>query len=391
MHDSVCRRRAASRCGGLAIWLLLPLSLSAQWTLAVKNRPAGRTNTVVYLAYAAPSDKAKDFQADISFRPAGTNRTYLRKQTRLRTSGPRTFSVAVQLPEGEYEVDVDLFDPDGPSRINLALPEPYRINSSRAVRISDIILSYESDPLAAFSQPIADPRYLPEKRTAYYYLEFAAPDYSVLTIRSVLYKAKATERQVRETTSAYESLRQSNRIAALSGSTPFMLRDTLPLQALDEGEYMVHMLLYHDVQLLAEEKVRFTVGGNIRDRVFADLETSIRMMEYILPEDRLNYLLELEDPYVVRTEFLNAWKQLYPQETDRMMEAYYRKVFEAGQRFAEDLPGWQTDRGRIFIQYGEPREREVLIGGSSYLRWTYARWSLSFLFERQGSRQVLVR
>jgi GWxTD domain-containing protein len=42
-------------------------------------------------------------------------------------------------------------------------------------------------------------------------------------------------------------------------------------------------------------------------------------------------------------------------------DKYYKAIDEANRRFREggaaEVPGWRTDRGRIFIRYGEPDEK----------------------------------
>jgi len=35
-------------------------------------------------------------------------------------------------------------------------------------------------------------------------------------------------------------------------------------------------------------------------------------------------------------------------------EEHYRRIQYANERFAAGRPGWRTDRGRIYIKYGEP-------------------------------------
>src|SRR5712691_599474 len=37
-------------------------------------------------------------------------------------------------------------------------------------------------------------------------------------------------------------------------------------------------------------------------------------------------------------------------------EEHYRRIAYANERFASGLPGWKTDRGRIYIMFGKPDE-----------------------------------
>ena len=44
--------------------------------------------------------------------------------------------------------------------------------------------------------------------------------------------------------------------------------------------------------------------------------------------------------------------------TNEFKEEHYRRIAYANDRFASSLPGWKTDRGRIYIKFGPPDENE---------------------------------
>jgi GWxTD domain-containing protein len=58
-------------------------------------------------------------------------------------------------------------------------------------------------------------------------------------------------------------------------------------------------------------------------------------------------------------------------------EEHYRRIAYANDRFASKLPGWKTDRGRIYVTFGPPDEIESHPGGAPgsgpYEIWRY-RW-----------------
>lgn len=49
-------------------------------------------------------------------------------------------------------------------------------------------------------------------------------------------------------------------------------------------------------------------------------------------------------------------------------EEHYRRIAYANEHYASGIPGWKTDRGRIYIQYGPPDENESHPSGGSYER-----------------------
>jgi GWxTD domain-containing protein len=49
-------------------------------------------------------------------------------------------------------------------------------------------------------------------------------------------------------------------------------------------------------------------------------------------------------------------------------EEHYRRIAYANEHFASGIPGWRTDRGRIYIQYGPPDENDSHPSGGTYER-----------------------
>jgi GWxTD domain-containing protein len=49
-------------------------------------------------------------------------------------------------------------------------------------------------------------------------------------------------------------------------------------------------------------------------------------------------------------------------------EEHYRRIAYANEHFASGIPGWKTDRGRIYITFGPPDERDEHPSGGTYQR-----------------------
>ena len=65
------------------------------------------------------------------------------------------------------------------------------------------------------------------------------------------------------------------------------------------------------------------------------------------------------------------WRRRDPDpDTDEneYKEEYYERIAYANEHFASGIPGWKTDRGRIYIMYGKPDERETHPMGGAYDR-----------------------
>jgi len=92
--------------------------------------------------------------------------------------------------------------------------------------------------------------------------------------------------------------------------------------------------------------------------------------------------------YIITDEERKAWKRLSTDdereqfieqfwlrrdptpdtEENEYKEEHYRRIAYANERFASGIPGWKTDRGRIYIVYGPPDEIDDHSSGGSYDR-----------------------
>jgi GWxTD domain-containing protein len=55
-------------------------------------------------------------------------------------------------------------------------------------------------------------------------------------------------------------------------------------------------------------------------------------------------------------------------QENEFKEEHYRRIAYANERFASGIPGWKTDRGRIYITFGPPDENESHPSGGTYER-----------------------
>jgi len=110
-------------------------------------------------------------------------------------------------------------------------------------------------------------------------------------------------------------------------------------------------------------------------------------------EEGGNYLKkwpQQEVPYIISSEEEDAFKKLKTdEEREQFIEAfwlrrdptpetfdneyreqYYRRIVEANEKFTSGIPGWKTDRGRIYIMHGPPDEVQTHAMGGTYIRET---------------------
>ena len=92
---------------------------------------------------------------------------------------------------------------------------------------------------------------------------------------------------------------------------------------------------------------------------------------YIITPDERNAFLQLETNEE-REQFIEQFwlrRSSNPDLPDNdFKEEHYRRIAYANEHFASGIPGWRTDRGRIYIIWGKPDEIESHPTGGTYDR-----------------------
>jgi GWxTD domain-containing protein len=90
----------------------------------------------------------------------------------------------------------------------------------------------------------------------------------------------------------------------------------------------------------------------------------------ITPEERSAFLqLQTNEE---RENFIEAfWERRNPDPgsaENTYKEEYYRRIAYTNEHFSSGIPGWKTDRGRIYLMWGPPDERDTHPAGGPYNR-----------------------
>jgi GWxTD domain-containing protein len=99
-----------------------------------------------------------------------------------------------------------------------------------------------------------------------------------------------------------------------------------------------------------EEKLRKELEGPYRKWLNEDVG-------YIITDEERQAFKRLETDDE-KTSFIEQfWLRRDPTPDtaeNEYKEEHYRKIAYANERFASGIPGWKTDRGRIYITFGPP-------------------------------------
>jgi GWxTD domain-containing protein len=92
---------------------------------------------------------------------------------------------------------------------------------------------------------------------------------------------------------------------------------------------------------------------------------------YIITDEERSAFMRLQTDEERETFIEQFWLRRDPSpdtEENEFKEEHYRRIAYANEHFASGIPGWKTDRGRIYITYGPPDEIDDHSSGGSYER-----------------------
>ncbi len=121
-----------------------------------------------------------------------------------------------------------------------------------------------------------------------------------------------------------------------------------------------------------------------------DIEIALKQMRYILSnEERKDIKNRLKDDK--EQLFYILWKERDPTpdtEYNELMEEYFQRVEYVNEHFSGWQPGWETDRGMIYILFGPPdeiqRSNPTSMNNAVYQIWSYFNISKQFVFRDQN-------
>ncbi len=167
----------------------------------------------------------------------------------------------------------------------------------------------------------------------------------------------------------------------------YLYRYQLP-EDLPFGQYKLQITV-DDGTVIHTSASEFSVQWGKHSSLMPDLEMSIELLKYLVPNDKWNAVKEMV-PDSQRVFLHTFWqsKDDDPSTPENPLEEeFYRRVAYADYNFTarnSSIPGWKTDRGKIYILYGPPSRVEkptrMVQGTQDYELWIYQMLDKKFLF-----------
>lgn len=134
--------------------------------------------------------------------------------------------------------------------------------------------------------------------------------------------------------------------------------------------------------------IKQTNVGNYR--LFVNIEDEITLLKYFLPSSKTKVWnnLSLEGKQHFIDKFWQANDKIVSTKKNEFFETIRNRIKYCNEQFSHFTDGWHTDRGRIYIKYGEPDD--IVVGDTGlqtkYPRKKYEIWkyriqnNLTYLF-----------
>lgn len=314
------------------------------------------------------------------------------------TQDPDAEDRAIQtlaVPPGRYVVEVSVEDGSSGRALVRELGHEVR-DVTGAYALSDPLLLRSYDPAAGSAEPIVGATVSTEDEAFWVSYDLHADAPADLRVTYVV----TEQSRVRERPSFGALLGLAPRQQAELG-TPVAVTEPLSVEpgrtpaafrveteALQVGDYTLTVrLATPEGETLAAVDKRFAVRWMGLDSQIADLDQAIAQLRYVAKDEELDAIRNAPSPEEQRRRFLAFWDARDPTPgTDRNeeMETYYFRVAYANDRYSRFHDrGWNTDRGEIFIRFGQPdyiEDHPFNYGTRPYQIWNYYGQGRRFIF-----------
>ena len=139
-----------------------------------------------------------------------------------------------------------------------------------------------------------------------------------------------------------------------------------------------------------EEQVSFSKYKPGISSYIYDVQLALNQMKYIITDDERKRLKNLKQANR-ENFFYSLWKARDPSpdsQHNELMEEYFKRIDYVNEHFTGWEPGWETDRGMIYILFGPPddiqRTNPSVRSPSTYQIWNYYVISKRFVFKDQN-------
>ena len=215
-------------------------------------------------------------------------------------------------------------------------------------------------------------------------------------------KIDSVDYQIRLINAKNENVYTGNRIRKSVQTTTGTLRSYIqftPPPKIQAGLYTLRLYAFNKemqaesppLQTEPKEFLAMTERSISIERTFStaindDIDKAIRQLRYVASQSQIDEIQSGTTADDKKFLFEKFWKSLDPTPSTSLNEAfqeYYARVSYANDKFRSVGEGWMTDKGMIFIIFGQPDNidrQPRRADGRSAERWSYNNINRTFTF-----------
>jgi GWxTD domain-containing protein len=286
-------------------------------------------------------------------------------------------TIRFPVPPGDYDVEVGISQPEAGTGGKLRLPLKAVRSPKKGLRIAPLLFGVcpggNEKPHSIRENPLLGRRFGNPLPPVCLYTQVHHPKTDAGEVLQVRWSLETlTETDVRSDTME---------IPAGHEFTDVLV--PLPLEKLWMGTYSLR--LECRLRKWKEEANTTFEMDETRVSLGKEFESTLEMVKIIANEEEIEALESA--PHSDRQKaWDDFWKGRDPTpdtERNEFKEEYFRRVRHANEQFGVLEPGWRSDRGRIYIRYGEPDQIESYpqnINSPPHEIWDYFRLRVRFVF-----------
>lgn len=282
---------------------------------------------------------------------------------------------SVALPPGRYLLAITLTDLTSSQSFFQEIAVEQR-DFSRTVTMSDVVLLAGYDPERRSIVPRISPDVSAGDLQAYYEV-YTLNAQTLLVTQELLREGEAMQ---------YNRPHQwADTLSVDAGRHQQITR--IPASDLEFGHYnLVITLQSLDRNLLDRASHTLSVRWDGISTYLNNLGEAIEQLTYIARNRELREFRRAETQSERRSLFESFWRKRDPTPgtlRNEAMEEHYYRVDYANQNFGQQISGWKSDRGHVFILHGHPDEVEhqtFSYNNKPWVVWYFFRIGRQYMF-----------
>lgn len=289
-----------------------------------------------------------------------------------------TFVSDIDIPPGDYNAIITVLDKNSNKQVNRKIKFNLEAIEGPEFLISDIMFfqNFERDSSGRITkfQPNLQNNFSGSGKYIYFYFNSVVKDpEDTLRITYKIYDSK-------------KYINQSNEFEVVHKPAYEEYFIRINREHFDQNRYELEITGTYHKKTMSNHKL-FSFFWTTSPESPKDLTLALEQMRYIPDADSIGWALK--QTYEEKLAYFKRfWKRMDPNpdtKKNELMDEYYMRVNLASQTFSTlSMDGWKTDRGRIFIKFGEPEDIERYpfeIDRYPFEVWRYYSLRKVFLFE----------